>query len=195
MIEELGKIALENRGFVTAAEVSHRGIQRRWLSRAVIAGKLVKVDRGLYCTPETWADEYVLAQHRFARGIFSHDTALYLFGLSDQAPEALTMSFPRGYNVTRAKRAGLTTKSSPAGLDSLGATTVSTPFGNTVTCYDAERTLCDMLRGVSIPDLQLVNPAMRSYLSSSHRSIPKLQSYAKSLGVEKKIKSYLMVML
>lgn len=62
----------------------------------VSRGELEKLGCGLHCTPETREDEYVAAQHRFARGTFSHDTALYLLWLSDSAPEALTVSFPRG---------------------------------------------------------------------------------------------------
>lgn len=90
------EIAAANKGFVTASAVEAHGVQNRELSKAVKRGDLVKIVRGLYCTPETWEDEYVAAQYRFARGVFSHDTALYLLGLSDSAPEILTMTFPRG---------------------------------------------------------------------------------------------------
>lgn len=158
-------------------------------------GELVRVDRGLYCTPDTWEDEYVTAQHRFARGVFSHDTALYLLGLSDSAPELLTMSFPRGYNPSSVKKAGIVAKSSPAGLHDLGCAELRTPYGNVVRAYDAERTLCDMLRGTSSPDLQLVSPAFRLYLSSGRRSLPKLQAYAEALGVAAKARKYLEVLL
>lgn len=194
-MENLIEIARSNNGFVSASEVTAAGIQRRELSRAVSCGALIKVERGLYCLPDGWEDEYVIAQHRFARGTFSHDTALYLLGLSDQAPEALTMSFPRGYNVSPAKRAGIITKSSPEGLSELGAASLATPYGNEVRGYDAERSLCDMLRGISSPDAQVFNQSMKAYLSSSERSIPKLQSYAKKLGTAKRINAYLEVLL
>ncbi len=155
----------------------------------------MRVERGLYCTPDTWEDEYVVAQHRFARGVFSHDAALYLLGLSDAAPEVLTMSFPRGYNPSSAKLAGIMTKSSPEGLHDLGVAEVVTPYGNTVRVYDTERTLCDMLRGTASPDLQLLSPAMRAYLSSKGRDLPKLQSYSEKLGVAGKVRKYLEVLL
>lgn len=188
-------LARRNNGFISAADAAAQGIPRRVLSSAAEHGELVRLERGLYCLPETWADEYVIAQHRFARGIFSHDTALYLLGLSDDAPEALTMSFPRGYNISGAKDAGILTKTSPKGLHDLGEAAAMTPYGNMVRTYDAERTLCDMLRGTASPDLQLENPAIRSYLSSSDRNIPKLMIYADSLGVGRKIGRYLEVLL
>ncbi|WP_373576301.1 type IV toxin-antitoxin system AbiEi family antitoxin domain-containing protein [Parafannyhessea umbonata] len=191
----LERAVRESGGLITAAMVTRLGVQRRELTRAVEKGELLRLGRGLYCTPETWEDEYVIAQYRFARGIFSHDTALYLLGLSDQSPETLAMSFPRGYNPSSAKRSGIWTRSSPSGLHQLGVVALTTPYGNAVACYNAERTLCDMLRGTSTPDLQLLNPAMRSYLSSPGRSVTRLQSYARALGVSRKIGFYLEVLL
>ena len=61
--------------------------------------------------------------------------------------------------------------------------------------YNAERTLCDMLRGTSSPDLQLLSPVFRSYLSSREKNLPKLQSYAKALGVAPKVRKYTEVLL
>ncbi|WP_297157303.1 hypothetical protein [uncultured Ellagibacter sp.] len=54
--------------------------------------------------------------------------------------------------------------------------------------YGAERTLCDVLRGMSSPDLQLLSPAFRSYSSSEGRNLPKLQSFAGELGVAAKVR-------
>lgn len=193
--DRLIEIAESNNGFITTANVTSCSIQRRELTRAVKEGRLVKVERGLYRTPEAWEDEYVVTQHRFARGVFSHDTALYLLSLSDQAPEKLTLSFPQGYNTSVAKKSEIITKSSPEGLHELGITELGTPYGNKVRTYDAERTLCDMLRGTISPDTQRLNPAIRSYLTSSIRSLPKLLEYAEVLGVKNKIRKYLEVLL
>ncbi len=189
------EIATANNGFLTASAARDNGVQSRDLADAVGRGELVRVARGLYCTPDTWEDEYVVAQHRFARGVFSHDTALYLLGLCDSAPESLTMSFPRGYNPSAAKAEGIVTKSSPEGLHDLGITELTTPYGNAVRAYDAERTLCDALRGTSSPDLQLLSPAFRSYFSSGGRNLPKLQSFADKLGVTAKVRRYMEVLL
>lgn len=191
LVQELRR----NSGFITSSGATRIGLQRRELTFAVEKGELVRVGRGLYCTPETWEDEYVISQYRYSSGIFSHETALYLLDLSDQAPECLTMSFPRGYNTSPAKHAGILTKSSPAGRHSLGRSLAVTPYGNKVTCYDAERSLCDMVRGTAAPNLQVLNPAIRAYLSSSKRNIAKLRDYAQALGVARKIGAYLEVLL
>lgn len=188
-------LAQANKGFVTSTDATMHRVQRRELTQAVHKGELIKIGRGLYCTPDTWEDDYVVAQHRFARGIFSHDTALYLLELSDQAPEILTMSFPRGYNPSAVRRAGVIPKSSPKNLHDLGITQLTTPFGNLVRVYNAERSLCDMIRGTTTPDVQRLNPAIRSYLASSKKSLPQLLEYADRLGVKTKIRHYLEVLL
>ena len=194
-MKSIEEIATANSGFLTASIARENGVRSRNLADAVKRNELIRVARGLYCTPDTWEDEYVVAQYRFARGVFSHDTALYLLGLCDSAPESLTMSFPRGYNPSSAKAEGIVAKSSPKGLHDLGLAELATPYGNLVRAYDAERTLCDALRGTSSPDLQLLSPAFRLYLSSGGRNLPKLQSFADKLGVATKVRRYMEVLL
>ena len=61
--------------------------------------------------------------------------------------------------------------------------------------YDLERTLCDLLRGRRVVDAQVFNPAMKHYVQSKEKDIQKLLLYARALGVEKKVRNYLGVLL
>lgn len=194
-MEKLVKIAEAQGGFVTAGDVTKAGIPRRCLAEAVRQGALARVDRGLYALPDTWEDEYLVAQHRFARGIFSHETALFLHGLTDRTPEALMMTFPHGYNTTAARRAGIVAKTVEPALIGLGKAVCLTPYGNKVAVYDVERTLCDIVRGQAEPDVQLVNPAMRAYALSRDKDVDLLVGYASQLGVKRKVRTYLGVLL
>lgn len=191
----LTEIAAERGGYVCTAQATAAGIPRRKLTEAVSRGDLVQVARGLYALPDTWEDPYLIAQHRFARGMFSDDTALFLHGLTDRAPFSLTMTFPRSYNATPAREAGITCRTCADNVLKLGVTELMTPHGNTVTCYDIERTLCDMFRGQGTIDAQIVAPAMQAYAQSSTRDIPKLVEYARALGAERKVRSYLEALL
>jgi len=78
MIENMIK---NNNGFITAAQVTAAGIQRRTLSELVKAKRLYRVARGIYALPDAWEDEMFFLQYRFTKGIFSNETALYLHGL------------------------------------------------------------------------------------------------------------------
>lgn len=89
MRDELTTIAEQNNGIVSSGAATAAGIARRELSEAVERGELVRLARGVYALPDAWEDEFAIAQHRFSRGVFSHETALYLHGLTDRVPDAL----------------------------------------------------------------------------------------------------------
>lgn len=192
---KLATIAKSNNGLITAAQAKTLGIQGARLSEAVRAGILVRVARGVYCLPDVWEDEFAIASMRFPKGILSHGTALYLHDMTDRTPEQITMTFSRGYNASSARGEGVRVKSCRAALIGLGRIELLTPSGNRVAAYDIERTLCDLLRGTSAPDVQLVNPAMKAYAKSKNRDVDKLLAYAKLLGVLGKVRGYLEVLL
>ncbi len=191
----LVEIAKGQNGYVSASQATAAGIPRRKLAEAVGKGELVQVERGLYALPETWEDPYLVAQYRFARGVFSDDAALLLHGMTDRAPFFLTMTFPRGYNATPAREAGIVCRTCADEVLELGLTELTTQHGNVVRAYDLERTLCDLVRGQGTVDSQVVTPAMQAYARSPERDVAKLVEYARRLGVERKIRTYLEVLL
>ena len=188
-------IAASRNGYVTSSQVTDAGIPRRKLAEAVRTGELVQVDRGLYALPDVWEDPLYVAQHRFSRGVFSDDTALFLHGMTDRAPFAPTMTFPRSYNATAARTAGIICRTCADNALGLGLCSIKTEYGNMVRAYDVERTLCDLVRGQGTPDAQLVTPAMRAYVRSEGCDPMKLVASARGLGVEPKIRNYLEVLL
>ena len=189
------EIAKGQNGYVSALQATVAGIPRRKLTEAVDKGELVQVGRGLYALPETWVDPYFVAQHRFSRGVFSDDTALFLHGMTDRAPFSLTMTFPRTYNATSARESGILCRSCADEVLKLGVLELTTQHGNVVRAYDLERTLCDLFRGQRMVDSQVVTPAMQAYARSSKRDVAKLVEYARKLRVERKIRNYLEVLL
>ena len=195
MTASLADIAKAGNGYVTASQATTAGIPRRCLAEAVREGDLVQVDRGLYALPETWEDPFLVAQHRFSRGVFSDDTALYLHNMTDRVPFSLTMTFPRSYNKTRAKEAGIVCRSCADEVMGLGLCELKTAYGNPVRAYDLERTLCDLVRGQRVVNDQVVTPAMQAYVRRPDRDPVKLIDYARALGVEGKIRTYLKVLL
>lgn len=195
MKNELMTIAEQNNGIVSSGEATAAGIARRELSEAVERGKLIRIARGVYALPDAWEDEFALAQHRFARGIFSHETALYLHGFTDRVPDAMTMTFPRGYNTRNARDAGIDARTVTTGLYPAGTAEARTPYGNAVFAYCPERAICDLFRSTSSPDLQLAIPSIRAYLSGEERNTVRLMEYARLMKVEAKVRPYVEAML
>ncbi len=49
--------------------------------------------------------------------------------------------------------------------------------------------------GLPRPDMQATMPALKAYLSSRERDLPKLQSFADELGVGRKVRRIMEVLL
>jgi len=193
--EAIKALLNESNGFLTASQVTAAGIQRRTLSELVAAKLVCRVARGIYALPETWEDEMFLIQYRFSKGIFSHGTALYLHDLSDRTPINFTLTFPQGYNATGLKRYNAKAKFVIPDIYNIGITERPSPIGNPLHVYDAERTLCDIVKGKNALDIQLVNHAMKAYVKSKSIDMQKLLAYAERLRVKPKILRYMEVLL
>ena len=70
-----------------------------------------------------------------------------------------------------------------------------TTFGNTVRCYNMERTICDLLHSRSRCDEETVISSVKNYAASKSKNLNLLAEYAKSLRVDKTLKQYMEVLL
>lgn len=189
------ELAKQNNGVITTAMVVAAGCSRGSLKYLADNGILEKSSRGVYTLPEVWEDEFVNLQGRYKRGIFSLGTALFLCDLTDRTPNKYHMTFPSTYNLSSPKSEGVICNGAKEPLYSLGITELFTPGGNVVRAYNAERTLCDILRSRNHMDVQIVSEAFKRYAGRKEKNIPLLSEYAGILKVEKRLRSYLEVLL
>ena len=96
-------MAKENNGVVTTAMIAAAGFSRGNIKYLVDKGKLEKSSRGVYILPGVWDDEIFNLQNRFKKGIYSHETALFLWDLTDRTQNRYHMTFPMNYNLTNPK--------------------------------------------------------------------------------------------
>lgn len=181
-------------GTITAGQVTAAGLHRSILQELVDDGQLYRFGRGLYVRMGVWEDDFYLLQRRYGRGIYSHDTALYLLGYSDRTPAQYTMTFPKGYNSPSLKQENISIRRVVQENYSFGVAELHSPCGNPIRVYDLERTLCDILRG-SGSDIQIVGAAMKKYAASKEKNIHKLMQYAGRLRVKPKVLRYIEVLL
>lgn len=193
--DKLNKV-LQNmsNGIITTHQVTKAGLHRSLLFKLVNDGKLYRFSRGLYVDSSSWEDEIYLLQCKYKKGIFSHNTALYLLGFSDRTPIHYDMTFQKGYNSQSLKNENISITRVVKKFYSLGETQTLSPCGNNVHVYDIERTLCDMLRN-RLSDIQVVIHAIKQYAQSKEKDIQKLMQYAEKLHVKSKISRYLEVLL
>ena len=193
--EEIIRMAKENNGTVTTAMVVEAGFSRGNIKYLADKGMIEKSARGVYILPEVWEDEIFNLQNRFKRGIYSHETALFLWDLTDRTPNRYHMTFPANYNLTNPKEENVQCVQCMEALYELGIANAMTPGGNEVRAYSMERTLCDILRPHSRVDIQIVTEAFKRYANRLDKNIPVLSEYAKMLKVETKLRTYLEVLL
>ncbi|MBP5469757.1 MAG: type IV toxin-antitoxin system AbiEi family antitoxin domain-containing protein [Candidatus Riflebacteria bacterium] len=179
---------------VTTKEINSYGLHRSILKKLVSAGKISKYSKGIYIKNSSWEDDFQLLQLKYPKGIYSHNTALYLLGYSDRTPALFTMTFPHGYNARSLANEPIEKKQSIKELYNLGVIEIKDFSGNLVKVYELEKTLCDMMRGNN-KDIEVITSAFKKYSFSETKNIPKLLKYAKILKVTSKIQPYLEVLL
>lgn len=185
----------ENGGTVTSKQVTEAGISRGSLKYMADTGLIERSGRGVYILPTVWDDEFFNAQTRFKRGVFSEETALFLWDLTDRTPVQLSMTFPATYNISGPKEEGILCRQASKAIFDLGIQEAETPAGHPVRAYGPERTLCDLLKTRMHADVQVTTDAFKRYCNRSNRNIPLLSEYAKKLRVEKKVRAYLEVLI
>lgn len=194
-IEQLKNLIVEKNGFVVTADLNERGIPREYLRRATEQGILEKVNRGSYIAPGAIDDEMYRLQMRFKSIIYSHDTALFLNGLSDRDPIEYTVTVYSGYRTTKLKENGLNVFSIQKALLDVGMIKKHTAFGHEVQVYNSERAICDCLRSRNQMDISIITDALKKYTSGQQKNIPLLMRYAEMFKVETILRGYLEVLL
>ncbi len=193
--EQILQIANENNGVVTTTDLSEKGILRGNLKKLVDDGKLERTARGVYILPEVWEDDFFNLQARLKKGIFSNETALYLWDLTDRTPNRYDMTFPHNYNLTNAKNDGVICSRVKLEWYREGETQIKSPGGNIITVYNMERTLCDILRKRSGVDTGIITEAFKRYAVRKDKNIPLLSEYARKFHVYERVKRYLEILI
>ncbi|NLI61667.1 MAG: abortive phage infection protein [Clostridiales bacterium] len=193
--DRLEKLIVEKDGLITTKQVEESRIPRYFLTLLMRNGKLERVARGVYLTPDAFDDEMYRLQARNNRIIFSHETALYLHGLTDRDPLELSVTVPRGYNATNLRKEGIRVYTVKKEFFQMGIIELKTIYGRPVKAYNLERTICDIVRNRNNMDIAILNDAIKRYIDYQGRNIPQLLRYAKKLNVQKIIRKYMEILL
>lgn len=185
----------KNNGMITTNEVEQMGIARKTLTRMLEKGIIERESQGLYILPNSWGDEYYNLVFSTKNAVFSHATALYLYGLSERVPLIYEISVINSYNASLKTRENVKLYFVSKDIFELGKTKIQSPQGKNVPVYDIERCLCDILKNKESQDIEIIKYAYKTYVKSPKKNIYKLMEYAKKLKVEEEVNSYLEVLL
>ena len=192
---QLEQMAQKHGGILKTSMVVDAGISKPTLSAFIQKHGYERISSGIYCDPDTWLDELYLLQLRCPSLVFSHDTALFLYDLTDREPIAPTVTAKTGYNPSHLTKEGVKVYTVKTDLFELGKTTHQTPYGNTVTTYNLERTICDIVRSRRTIDMQVYQDALKQYSRRRDKNLHQLMEYARLFRVNKILTPYLEVLL
>lgn len=194
-ITELAAIASEHGGIIEAKVAAQRGISKAMLYKLCKEDKIHRIVKGQYILPDDMQDELLSISKRSDKIIFSHETALFLHGISDRTPFEHTITAPSGCIPSAAIKSECKVYYIKPELFDLGRTMLKTPAGNQVQAYDLERTICDVIRSRNKLGTETFLAALKMYAASPKKNLNKLNTYAKQLRVEKVLRQYLEVLL
>lgn len=195
MPNELQSVLKQNGGMVTTAQANEVGVSNERLRMLVHSGDLERVTTGIYVLPDEFTDKMFIVQLRRPKIIYSHETALFLHELTDRDPISYMVTVPTGYNPTRLREDGFTVFTIKRELHEIGVTKLTTMFGNSVTVYDLERTICDCLRSRNNLDIAVVTDALKRYAKRKDKNLNKLMQMAETFKVTKLLRGYMEVLL
>ncbi|MDQ2087912.1 type IV toxin-antitoxin system AbiEi family antitoxin domain-containing protein [Herbivorax sp. ANBcel31] len=184
-----------NNNMITTAQIIELGFSRALLTNYLKKGLLERIRHGVYILPEAVHDDMYTLMLRSEKIIFSHETALFLNGLSDRTPFIHSVTIPSNMSLPNSLKGECNCYYIKLELHDIGVTAKSTTFGNKVRCYNVERTICDILRSRRRMDEETVISAIKNYASSDNRDLNLLADYAKQFNVHKILKRYMEVLL
>ena len=194
-LQEIRNIEQSVNYVFTLEQLLNAGASAASVQRAVQRGELTRITRGAYQLPDSMDDEMYNAQLRRKQMIYSHDTSLFLHGLSDRDPLRFSVTVPTGYNTKRLTNEGFKVFSLKKELHEQDIEEAKTSYGHFVYTYNLERTICDCLRSRSRLQSEIVFSALKQYIRMNERNLNLLMMTAEKFGLSRLLRTYLEVLL
>lgn len=190
MYEKFINIINQNNGIITAKEAEKKGISRVYLKKMTDEGLIQRIEFGIYTTDKFIYDEYYIFELKHSNIVFSYNTALYLQDMTERTPTKMDVTTKRNTNLSAYKDKINLYRVNDEILD-LGKCKIKTIYGNTVTAYNLERTVCDIINNKSTIDIEIANKSIRKCIKSQKFNANKMFDYAEKMKMYDKIKNYM----
>ena len=191
-IEILKNYIENNNGIILASDLKKLNIHKQYLKLLCDEGYIERKEKGVYVKKGKNVNDFFLIQQRYKTGVFSHNTALYFYHLTDKTPLKYDMTFKNNIRVNDEIVVPHYIKQDKY---ELGIDELELQDNTTIKLYDLERTIIDILRDRNKIDLQIFNTAMKEYMKRKDKNLIKLSKYAKEFKMEKILKKYMEILL
>ena len=193
--EKIYEKIIKNNNMITTSQVLSLGFSKQILTIYVKEGLLERCRHGIYILPNTIHDDMYTMMLRSNQIVFSHDSAFFLNGLSERTPFIHTVTIPSNTALPNSLKGECICFYVKSNLHDIGIIEKSTTLGNSVECYNVERTICDFIRCRSRCDEETVISAIKKYAAYDNKDLNLLSVYAEQFKITKELKKYLEVLL
>ena len=186
---------VQEKGYITSTELKMNHINYYYVSTLVKEKKIYRVSSGYYILTNGYVDNFYVVLSKCKKAVFSHATALYLHNLSDRVPLIYDVTVPYGYGNCYKNEKNIVLHYNKVEYIDLGVMEVESPFKMNLKVYDIERTICDIIKNKNKIDIEIFTKALQEYAKMNSKDLHKLMKYAKKLGVDKKVREYMEILL
>lgn len=185
-----------NGGYITRRQIDNNNISSWFLTDFVRKEHLKKIDKGFYADENWLKDDFFIFQYKYPKYIYSYESALFLLEMTDNLPANFEVTGPKNYRPFNPKDSKAVMHTDTKDITyNLGITEVNTNLGNIVRTYNAEKTICDLIKRQEHVDSESFIKALRSYAKRSNKNTNRLMDYATIMGITKKVSDTMMVVL
>lgn len=195
IIETLRAIAQENNGIIETKTAIQYGISKMTLSNFSKRNVINRIAHGQYIFSDDLPDELYSISLSSKNIVFSHDTALFLHGISDRTPFIHSVTAPSNSIPSATLKNKCQIFYISQDLFLCGKIYMKTPADNLVPCYNLERTICDLIRSRKKIGTETFIYALQQYASNSKKDLNLLYEYAQKMQITNLVRQYLEVLL
>lgn len=181
---------------ITNKDVEKLGYNRQSLAELTKKNRIERLRPGVYQVKGEVVDDFAFISSNSNRIVFSYNTALYLYNLSDRTPNTFHISVPQGYNASHIKRRNknIVVHYIKKEWHEIGKTEIKSLQGNSIPVYDLERTICDIIIDREKIDKQIFSDAITRYFKLKNNNLRRLIQYSRIFKIEEEVRKYMEVL-
>lgn len=191
-ISILKKYIEKNNGILLTSDLKKLDIHRQYIKTLLEENYIERIEKGVYAKKGKILNDFFLIQQRYKTGIFSHNTALYFYNLTDRTPLRYDLTFKSSVRVNEELISSHYIDNSKYDI---GIIKMELSDKTSIYIYELERTIIDILRDRNKIDLQIFNQALNGYVKRKDKNLIKLSKYARVFKVENVLKKYMEVLM
>lgn len=189
----IDRYLMENAGVIQTADFQRAGLHNKYISALIDEGRLVRVKPGLYIASDMQtASGYFEIQLAIPAAVICLGSALTFYDLSTYEPPSVHVAVPRGNRIRPPEFPPIKRFTYGARRYNLGVVQEELE-GKTFKIYDREKTICDVIRFRRTLGQDVVNEAIRNYLTGRNTNVAGLLKHARELNEEGPVQIHLRI--